>query len=354
MNVFKGRTKTPQFWTVVSVAAVALVIGVVFGRGWFLHEDIETAPFKRIDESHIEIRKRDQIQVQNLRRELFPETVDLTGKVSLPDQNVEVITARANARVEEVKVQLGDTVTKGQILAVLWSPDLATAAQELAMAQKQGQADLIELTQQKLKNMALSARDANPNSNSFPLRASRGGAVLDKRISPGTNLVPGDVLFTLGKLGTYQFVGDLTPESALRVKKGMKVIFNDDEKAVGAVMNVSPVADAGTNLVRVRCTFPVSAERLVPVETFVKAQIVVSEQPELVAPVESLMLTKNQETVFVEDAEKPNVFVRVPVKVLGKTKKIMGLELSDELKEGRAIVTGGALLLQGILESEED
>ena len=349
MSVFKS----PRLWYLAGFVAFALIVGVLFGTKWFTDEEGDSTPYKRIDESRVEILNRDQIQVQSLRRELFPETVDLTGKVSLPDQNVEVITARANARVEEVKVQLGDTVTKGQVIAVLWSPDLATAAQELAMAKKENQEDIIQLTVQKLKNMALDPKDANPLSNSFPLRAPRGGAILDKRVNPGTNLAPGDVLFTVGKLGTYQFVGDLTPEAALRVRKGMKVIFNDDERALGAVVNVSPVADTGTNLVRIRCTFPISAERVVPAETFVKAQIVVNEQPELVAPVESLMLTKNQETVFVEDVEKPNTFVRVPVKVLGKTKKLMGLELDENLKEGRAIVTGGALLLQGILEGDD-
>ena len=90
-----------------------------------------------------------------------------------------------------------------------------------------------------------------------------------------------------------------------------------------------------------------------PQESYLKADIILSELNSLVAPSKSLILTNEGEWIFAQDDKNPNRFTRIHVKINSRHKTDLNLAETKEVFEGRPIVIDGALLLEGILEGEE-
>ncbi|BAY37012.1 hypothetical protein NIES2111_13460 [Nostoc sp. NIES-2111] len=124
------------------------------GHGNEFHQDeaAQTNNAIQVDESTA---KRLGIKVEPVQRQQLAVGIKTTGQIeTLPSQKVEVTTPIPGAKVVELLVEPGASVTKGQPLAVVTSPDLVTlrveSQEKLAQAQadlQQAQADL-KLAQQ--------------------------------------------------------------------------------------------------------------------------------------------------------------------------------------------------------------
>jgi membrane fusion protein, heavy metal efflux system len=87
--------------------------------------------------------KRLGIKVELVQRQKLAVGIKTTGQIeTLPNQKVEVTTPIQGAKVVELLVEPGASVTKGQSLAVVTSPDLVTLRVESQDKLAQGQADL--------------------------------------------------------------------------------------------------------------------------------------------------------------------------------------------------------------------
>ncbi|MBW4613859.1 MAG: efflux RND transporter periplasmic adaptor subunit [Desmonostoc vinosum HA7617-LM4] len=87
--------------------------------------------------------KRLGIKVEPVQRQKLAIGIKTTGQIeTLPSQKVEVTTPIQGARVVELLVEPGASVTKGQPVAVVTSPDLVTLRVESQDKLAQGQADL--------------------------------------------------------------------------------------------------------------------------------------------------------------------------------------------------------------------
>jgi hypothetical protein len=112
---------------------------------------------------------------------------------------------------------------------------------------------------------------------------------------------------------------------------------------------VSPVPDPISRLVKIRCTFDQRPPSL-PQETLLKAHVVIREVPALTAPSKALVVTNEDEFVFIRiPGEKP-AFKKVKVHVSSRNKLEMALEPNDATVDGAEIVSDGALLLNDVLE----
>jgi multidrug efflux pump subunit AcrA (membrane-fusion protein) len=254
--------------------------------------------------------------------------------------------------VESIRVSVGDEIRAGAVLGQFWSPDLATASEEYALAKTQKDQGLVKLTEEKLRAIGVDPADAKPSEKSYPLRAPISGVVMDRKVNSGSSVQVGDVMFILGKLGKYQFVGEVPPDTASRIKTGMKVVFEDRPDLSAQVRNVNPISDPVTNLVKVRCEFDQAKDAVIPQEVYLKARVVLSTQTALVAPLKSLVMAGDRPVVFVGVEGNPNRFVKTEARVLERSTDSMSLEPTGEVKRGARIVADGAVLLEGILESD--
>ena len=313
----------------------------------------EEATSKKIDENTLEVNTIETLKLVKIQKMLFPETIEVNGKVSIPDKDLNNVTARVQGRIESIPLQIGDRVKSGQVLGTLFSSDLITAVEEYKMAKTQEDQELIVLSQQKLKAIGLSPGDAIPGRTTFPFRAPMDGVILDKKLNTGSAVNVGDLILTIGKNTALQFSAEVPPDTALRIRPGMKVRFPDHADTISAVVsNVSPVADPSTNLVKLRCQFETLPKGL-PQESYLKAEIILNESESLVIPSKALILTNDGERVFVQDEKNPKRFLRVPIKINSRNATQLNVAESKDIHEGRVIVGDGALLLEGILEGEE-
>ena len=316
-------------------------------------KNTEDASAKKIDENTAEVKTVETLKLIKIQKMMFPITIEVNGKVSIPDKDITNVTARVQGRIEAIPLQIGDRVKAGQTLGTIWSSDLITAVEEYKMAKTQNDEELINLSQQKLKAIGLSVGDAIPGKTSFPFRAPNDGVVLDKKLNAGSAINVGDLILTIGKNTALQFSAEVPPETALKIKPGMKVRFPDHLDSISAlVSNVSPVADPATNLVKLRCQFE-SLPKGIPQESYLKAEVILNESESLVVPAKSLILTNEGERVFVQDEKNPLRFSRVPITIKSRNKIQLDVADTKDIHEGRMIVGDGALLLEGILEGEE-
>jgi cobalt-zinc-cadmium efflux system membrane fusion protein len=318
----------------------------------------------------------DAIGQKEIRRNLvLPAVVEAD-----PARLVKVLPPLAG-RVTQLKVQLGEEVVRGQPLAVLDSPDLATAYADydrakvlLVLAQrnrdrlrdlaKSGGAALREQQQAEtdyvtaeVENQRAEARlrqiGVDPNTTSDTVNTSRtvtisapvSGSVIDLAVAPGALWNDSTAaLMTVADLSTVWVTANVPEKDTSLVAKGQSVdtifaaypgeIFN------GQVLFVSNVLDPETRRTKVRINIDNGAMRFKP-GMFANVTFFAPSQTMPIVPTTALVLKDDANQVFVEVA--PWTFEAVPVEI--------GYQQGDEavvqsgLKVGdRVVVKGGVLL----------
>lgn len=117
---------------------------------------------QKIDDLSVAVKGLERVKTEKLAFGDLAQGIDLPGKISIPDKDLMVVSARVQGRLETVTPTTGDSVKKGETVATIWSPDLTVAIEELQMAKKQNNQELLELTREKLTAMGLSPGDAVP------------------------------------------------------------------------------------------------------------------------------------------------------------------------------------------------
>jgi cobalt-zinc-cadmium efflux system membrane fusion protein len=309
-----------------------------------------------------------------------PASETLSPKLTLPGQ-VESDPARTasvltplGGRLVDLKVSLGDRVTKGQVLAVIDSPDLAQAADDDDKAK-----DALDLTEKNLKRQeeqvkigAASARDldqarsdnnqavaeyrrtearlaaigANARENRLLLvKAPFDGSITVLSTAIGTMINdPTQSLMTIADLSTI-WVTALVPETQIAA------IAKDQDAEIaltaypgqtlhGKVLFVSDVFEADTRRNKVRIALPNPEHALKP-NMFATVTLIGAGRARLVLPTSALLMNNDRISVFVATA--PWTFERRTIQAeLGEGPTIpiaSGLEPGDQV-----VVKGGILL----------
>lgn len=314
----------------------------------------EGPSLQKVDDTSVAVKNLERVKTEKLAFGDLAQGIDLPGKISIPDKDLMVLSARVQGRLEAVLPTQGDSVRAGETVATIWSPDLTVAVEELQMAKKQNNAELLALTKEKLAAMGLSPGDAVPGRAAYPLRAPIGGAVLDRKLNSGSAVQPGDAIMTIGRTDVQQFAGEVPPEQAKDIKPGMAVAFDDAPNLQAKVESVSAVADPTSKLVKVRCKFLTKPDGSLPQETLLNARVVTKSSQALLLPAKAIIFAGNTDQIFIKKGEdnRGAIYTRRPVKVLSRTKKYASVEVDGDIKEGADVVSDGALLLNDALEGE--
>src|SRR5690606_9257933 len=122
-------------------------------------------------------------------------------------------------------------VSKGQVLAYVYSPDLVTAQEELFEAYKirESQPELYQAAKGKLLNWKLTEKQINNIIQSgqpqeqFPVLADVSGVVLTKRVNLGDYVQKGQSLFKIADLSKVCVLYDVYESDMQWIKKGDNV-----------------------------------------------------------------------------------------------------------------------------------
>lgn len=329
---------------------------------------------------------RDRLLVATVGQQTSPHEVSLPATVEANPANTVNILPPLTGKLLELKVRLGDTVKRGQVLATMSSPDLAqavsdaqkardaldlaqralvrargvneagsNAAKDVEAAQSSVAQQGAELRRSEARLRSLGAdgnggSGANGGSNAPPgqvlkIVAPMAGTVTALNAAAGANLNDANAtLMTVSNLDAV-WVTVNVPESVVgSVAPGQNAVVTlaayPGRSFSGKVGFVSAVLDADTRRARARIVFA-NPEGLFKPNMYATAVLGVPQAAQAQVPASALLMNNDSVSVFVE--AEPWTFVRRMVE-LGREDGD-SVRIRSGLAAGERVVVRGGVLL---------
>lgn len=282
----------------------------------------------------------------------------LFGKIE-PDERLEQVqSAYVDGRVERLYISaVGDRVAKGQPLALIYSPALYAAEQELVeamtypvAAQRKALTDaavqkleLLQIDRAQIDGV-MKTKKASPYVS---LRANTAGTVTEKQVQQGDYVRQGQPLLKIADLSRVWAVFQAYEGDLPFVREGVRVRFTAEslpgQTFSGTVSFVDPVLDDKSRTAGVRVVMDNRRGTLRPqmiVSGYAAARISGYED-DIVVPKSAVLWTGRRSVVYVKDEgyDEPTFAMREVT--LGPSLPD-GYVVTDGLAEGEEIVTNGA------------
>ncbi|MET3466114.1 efflux RND transporter periplasmic adaptor subunit [Variovorax atrisoli] len=319
---------------------------------------------------------RDRLLVATVGQDTLPHEVSLPATVEANPASTVNILPPLTGRLLELKVRLGDTVKRGQVLATMSSPDLAQAvadaqkardALDLAQralvrargvneagsnAAKDVEAAQSAVAQQTAELRRSEARLRSLGADGSGTQAGQAGQVL-KIVAPasgtvtalnaaaGSNLNDANAaLMTVSNLDSV-WVTVNVPESVVgTVAPGQNVVVTlaayPGRSFSGKVAFVSAVLDADTRRARARIVFA-NPEGIFKPNMYATAVLGVPQGAQPQVPASALLMNNDSVSVFVE--AEPWTFVRRTVE--------LGREDGDKVRIRSGLAAGERVVVRG-------
>jgi Cu(I)/Ag(I) efflux system membrane fusion protein len=270
--------------------------------------------------------------------------VRLYGKVQADERLLQNQVAHVSGRVEKLLVNFtGEPVSKGQKLALIYSPELVTAQQELleAAKTKQAQPEIYEAAKEKLRQWKLADTQISDIESSGNIQtnvdivSNTSGIVTARRVNNGDYVSQGSVLYEISDLSRVWILFDGYESDLPFLKKGNKIDFTiqalPGATFSGSVMFIDPVIDPVNRVAKVRVEISNPGAKLKP-EMFatglVKANLNEFKE-KLVIPRSAVLWTGKRSIVYVK---QPNIDEPVF--------KIREIELGPQLGNSYVVLDG--------------
>ena len=292
--------------------------------------------------------------------------VRLYGKVQADERLLQNQVAYISGRVEKLLVNFtGESVQKGQPLALIYSPELVTAQQELleAAKTKQAQPEIYEASKEKLRQWKLADSQITAIENSGKIQtnveveSTTSGIVTAKRVSMGDYVSPGSVLYDVSDLSRVWVLFDAYESDLLFLKKGDKIDFTiqalPGTAFSGSIMFIDPVIDPVNRVAKVRLEISNPGSKLKP-EMFATGMVksnLEEYKDKLVIPRTAVLWTGKRSVVYVKQPGIEEPVFKIREIGLGP---MLGNSyvITDGLTDGEEIVTQGAFSVDAAAQLE--
>jgi membrane fusion protein, copper/silver efflux system len=287
--------------------------------------------------------------------------VRLFGKVKPNERFLQSQAAYVGGRIEKLFVNsIGDRVGKGQALAVIYSPELYTAEQELVEALKFGEPQqrtyMVNAAKEKLRLWNLTSgqianiirtRTASPM---VQLKSNTSGTVISRSVSQGDYVNQGAVLLQIANLSKVWVVFQAYEEDLPFLRRGQRISFTSQaapgKTFYGIISFIEPVIDPITRTAGVRVEMPNSGGLLKP-EMFVTGDanaFLVQHKNQIVIPQSAVLWTGKRSVVYVKDKRMNQPTFSMRQVLLGPSLASSYVVLSG-LSQSEEIVTNGAFAI---------
>ncbi len=325
--------------------------------------------------------------------------VEATGIVALNEDRTIRVGAFIDGRVMRVLVKVGDRVREGQALAELHTHDVheaganivqaranltqkknqsafarnsleradrlfqakALSRQELERARvdyESSQQDVVhaeaELERSKghLELLGLSPDKLDYDAPVF-IRAPESGVIMQRQITTGASVNPGEHLFTISELGQLWVLAEVEEKRLAQLKVGAPVTIEvaayPGQQFTGSIARIGDVLNPQTRMIEVRCLVDNRMGRLKP-EMYAVTRIAAGEKTRaLVVPRSTIQDVDGQAVVFV--AREGQTYQKRTV----RTGRVEGelVEILEGLKAGEKIVSSGGFLLKSEIQKSK-
>ena len=369
----------------------------------------EQVKASRTNESHVEEKEKhthsdeedkiklsaDEIAEFNIKTKpafnvLIETEVHLPGEINLNYDKTARISPRVRGKTIKVFKGLGDTVKKGEVLAVISSRELAntkaeylaaierlklaktvlererklwekqiTSQQEYLEAEKSYTEAKINYTtiKQKLFSFGIGEKelkklenDGNDDLTLYPIKAPFDGIILTKNISIGENVNEDTEIYTISDLSTVWALITVYPQYLNYVNKGQEVYikFNNGAKKIkGKIDFIAPVVGEDTRTSTARVVINNPDYQYKPGMFFTAIIKLPGKKAEVAVPVEAIQEIDGKKYVFVK---KGDYFEPRKVKI-GRTNDKYA-EILDGIKKGEEVVYKGSFTLKAQMTKE--
>ena len=281
--------------------------------------------------------------------------VRLYGKVQADERLLQNQVAHIGGRIEKLLVNFtGEPVRKGQLLAIIYSPDLVTAQQELieAAKSKQSQPEIYEAAMEKLMQWMLTEKQIAQIENSgkvktnFEVYSNTSGIVTARRVNTGDHVSEGSVLYDIANLSSVWVLFDAYESDLPFLKVGNPISFTLQAlpgKTFSAnIKFIDPVIDPVNRVAKVRVEVGNAGAKLKP-EMFATGMVKASLNEytdKLVIPRSAVLWTGKRSIVYVKQPDTQDINFKMREIELGPMLGNSYVVVSG-LTEGEEIVTDG-------------
>jgi len=295
------------------------------------------------------------VQTSVITRQKPVKEVRMNGKVKADERKISSQSSHIPGRIEKLMVSFtGEQVSKGQVLAYVYSPELVTAQEELFEAYKikEDQPQLYQAARGKLSNWKLTEKqidkilEAGEPQEQFPVLADVSGVVLSKKVNLGDYIKKGQILFEVADLSKIWVLFDVYESDMPWIKKGNDVVFTiqslPGETFKGNITFVDPVINPKTRVATARIEMNNPGMKLKPdmfAVGIVKSPIQQMKE-ELVVPKSAVMWTGERSVVYIKHSSASGIGFMMREIVLGPALGDSYI-VNEGLEAGEEIATHG-------------
>ena len=287
--------------------------------------------------------------------------IRLFGKIRPSERSQQAQSAYVNGRVERLYINaIGDVVHKGQTVALIYSPELYTASQELIAALSypdlQRKKLVVDAAIEKLKLLNVSQGEINSMIKSgkaspyMAIKANVSGTVISKNVEQGSYVKQGDVLLQIANLGSVWAVFEAYETDLPFIKVGQTVQFTAEGAPgttfSGRISFVEPVLNAQTRTAGVRVEVS-NAKGIFKPEMLISGVITANlnkYSEDIVVPKSAVLWTGKRSIVYVKDESDGYPIFTLREVTLGPTLPD-GYIVTEGLADGEEIVTNGVFAI---------
>lgn len=317
------------------------------------------------------------------RQPLAGSTLSLLGRVVPDERSLRTVTSWIGGRIERLLVNAtGERISSGEAVAMLYSPEVFAAHQDLRVALEQQQrtvgssgtqpgvsgaaakaaASGVEAARERLRLLGIPEREvdrmaqSSAPTRSVRIRAPFAGTVLERLASEGAYVQTGSPLYRVARLDHLWILLDAYESDLARLSEGQRVVVRVEalpgEEIEGKVTFIDPTVNPTRRTIEVRVEVDNRDHRLRPgmyAEATVYTDPVESEKAPLMVPTSAPLFTGRRSLVYVEvpDTERPTY---VPREVRLGPKGESGYPVISGLEAGERVVVQGAFALDADLQ----
>src|SRR5262245_20623773 len=306
------------------------------------------------------------VETAEVKRQTVHKEIATPGRVAEPETGIGTISARIGGRIEKLFVNVtGETISRGQPVASIYSPDVFASAEEykLALANRErlsaskesqaiAQADeLIQASRRRLELWGLTAEQIDAISSAasptvqIMVYSPIAGVITKRNVAEGQYVKEGDILYTVTDLSTIWVQADVFESDVPAIRNGMDVRITSSALAGrtvrGTISFLQPSVDPQTRTMTARVQVPNPDMRLRP-GMFVQVFFDVPLTSDTVAvPREAVLNTGKEQVVYV--AKEDGVFEKRTIQAEAVGDEYYSVK--GGLRVGEIVVTKGNFLI---------
>ena len=286
--------------------------------------------------------------------------IRLNGKIKADERRLSALTAHIPGRIEELKLNFtGEQVTKGQLIARIYSPDLVAAQKELLEAAKYRESNpaLFNAAKEKLYRWKISPEQVEQiignekPIEAFPLYAEASGIVQSREVSLGDYVQTGETLYDIQNLSKLWVVFDAYESDLQWISVGSKVNFTvaafPGKTYETTISYIDPGLDQQRRVTNVRGEIS-NAQALLKPEMFVVGQVEVpageAAASGILVPRSAVLWTGERSVVYVQVRASESPLFRLQHVILGPSAGESYL-VTEGLQAGDQVVVNGAFTI---------